>query len=129
MERFYGQPLVTAAVKDLVEELEPGVHQFFPMELYVGKEYQRTDYFFNIAQRLDTLHKTKTYPLNSRGMWSGPSKGEPFAIVFDKDKIAGHHAWRDKYLPGGAALVSNELCARLQDAGITGLFFKHYDES
>ncbi|MBO6868599.1 MAG: hypothetical protein JJ877_16280, partial [Thalassococcus sp.] len=33
-EAFYGQLLVSDAFKEIVEELEPGVHQFFPMELY-----------------------------------------------------------------------------------------------
>ena len=127
VEGFFGQFLVNDKFKDIVEGLEPGVHQFFPMELYVGDEYQRTDYFFNICNRLDTMDREQSFPINARGFYR-PQEGEPHRLVFSTAKIGNHHAWRDKCVPGGAAYISNELAQSLQDAGITGIGFHPREE-
>lgn len=126
-EAFYGQLLVSDAFKEIVEELEPGVHQFFPMELYVGDEFQRTDYFFNICNRLDTMDRELSFPINARGFFR-PMGRDDYRLVFSKEKIGNHHAWRDKFVPGGATYFSNTLAQRLKEAGITGLRFNEREE-
>ena len=127
VESFYGQLLVSDAFKAIVEELEPGVHQFFPMELYVGDEFQRTDYFFNICNRLDTMDRELSFPINARGFFR-PRKGDDYKLVFSKEKIGSHHAWRDKFVPGGETYISNTLAQKLKDAGITGVRFNEREE-
>lgn len=126
-EAFFGQLLVSDAFKEIVEELEPGVHQFFPMELYVGDEFQRTDYFFNICNRLDTMDRELSFPINARGFFR-PKGNDDYRLVFSKEKIGNHHAWRDKFVPGGATYISNTLAQRLKEAGITGLRFNEREE-
>ena len=126
-EAFFGQLLVSDAFKEIVEELEPGVHQFFPMELYVGDEFQRTDYFFNICNRLDTMDRELSFPINARGFFR-PMGRDDYRLVFSKEKIGNHHAWRDKFVPGGATYISNTLAQRLKEAGITGLRFNEREE-
>ena len=120
--------LSTTHIKDIVEKLEPGVHQFFPMALYVGDAYQRTDYFFNICNRLDTMDREKTFLINARGFYS-LRQGEDRRLVFSTAKIGNHHAWRDKCVPGGGAYILNELARRLQDAGVTGPGFFAREQS
>lgn len=126
VENFFGQFLVNDTVKDIIEALEPGVHQFFPMELYVDGELQRIDYFFNICNRLDTMDGEKTFPLNARGFWK-PKKGEPSALVFSTAKIGDHHAWRDKFKTG--AFISDRLADAMQAAEVTGLSYQHWPQA
>ncbi len=129
VERWRGRELVVCErVKDIVEELEPGVHRFFPMELYVGKDYQRTDYFLNICNRLDALDRERTYPLNKRGFFY-PEENQPRALVFSTEKIGNHHIWIDKFVPGGGPFISDVLAERLQAAAISGLSYHYIPEA
>ncbi|PID36785.1 MAG: hypothetical protein CR993_03295 [Rhodobacterales bacterium] len=129
--------LVCQTFKDIVEEFEPGVHQFFPMEYYDSKGEKKIGegYWMIICQRLDTLHDTLCIPpRNERGFID--DFNEEYAdrdksldrVVFSKEKAAGYHMWHDKFYPG-ANLFSNELAERLIGAGLTGLYAKKYKEA
>ncbi|MBO6868709.1 MAG: hypothetical protein JJ877_16830, partial [Thalassococcus sp.] len=95
--------------------------------LYVGDEFQRTDYFFNICNRLDTMDRELSFPINARGFFR-PMGGDDYRLVFSKEKIGNHHAWRDKFVPGGEKYISNTLAQRLKEAGITGLRFNEREK-
>ncbi|MCW3780078.1 imm11 family protein [Defluviimonas salinarum] len=112
--------LVNQTFKDILEELEPGVHQFFPMEIFIKDEKVGDRYWLNICNRLDTYHPTLTYPRNERGFFE-PVKGEPFSVVFSVDAIGNHHAWHDKF--GQGTYISDTFAERLQAAVLSGLHF------
>ena len=111
---------------DILEELEPGVHQFWPMELYIKNEKIGDAYWLNICNRLDTMHRKLTYPFNERGFWK-PTKDNPGRLVFEVQKIGEHHAWHDKFR--GGTFISEEFAARLQAAGVTGLSYQHLEQA
>ncbi|WP_057465039.1 DUF1629 domain-containing protein [Pseudovibrio sp. POLY-S9] len=112
--------LVPQAFKDILEELEPNTHQFFPMDYFEGADKIGEGYLFIFCKRLDTLHDTACWPeRNERGFIPRPPRGEKVKIVYSKDKIAGHHAWVDKFNMGRC--ISDEFAERLQALNLTGL--------
>lgn len=116
----YSGTMVNQTFKDILEELEPSVHQFFPMAVMNKGEKIADHYWLNICNRLDAIDKTKTYPLDDRGFWN-PKRGEPSAIVFSLDAIGDRHIWHDKFVEG--TFVSEEFLKRLREAGLTGLSY------
>ncbi|KZL26686.1 imm11 family protein [Pseudovibrio sp. Ad37] len=118
--RWNGITLVPQAFKDILEELEPNTHQFFPMEYFEGSSKIGEGYLFIFCKRLDTLHDTACWPeRDDQGFIRRPPRGEKVKIVFSKEKIAGHHAWVDKFNMGRR--ISDEFAARLQALNLTGL--------
>lgn len=58
VERFGGANLlVSQAFKDLLEELEPDVHQFWPMEIYIKVKMVGLRYWFIPCHRIAALSK------------------------------------------------------------------------
>ena len=60
-------PTVTEAFKELVEEIDPGIHQFFPINLIIDKTSERVDhtrfYHFICGRFLDIpLHELPSNP-------------------------------------------------------------------
>jgi len=134
-----GLDLVCPKFKDIVEEFEPDIHQFFPMEYYdaKGKEKIGEGYWMIICQRLDTLHDTLCFPpRNEKGFmdffnekYGGTGRDLKLdKVVFDRKKIANHHMWHDKFHPS-SNLFSDELGSRLIEADFSGLVYRHYQEA
>ena len=115
-----GLILVSDAFKDIIENHEPGVHQFFPIEVvYRDGTFARQMYFFNICNRLDTMDRERaTAELRKGTMWD-PRTG---AFVFSLDKVGSAHAWIDKHVHHGTFL-SSAAVAEMQQAGLTGISF------
>lgn len=126
VDSFAGCLLVNQTFKDILEELEPGVHQFFPMEIFIKDEKVGDRYWLNICNRLDSYDRTRTYPLNERGFWK-PTRENPGAQVFSVAAIGSHHAWHDKFEPG--TFISDTLAERLKAAGLTGITYQHFDQA
>jgi len=133
-----GLDLVCQKFKDIVEEFEPDIHQFFPMEYYdaKGKEKIGEGFWMIICQRLDTLHDTLCFPpRNEKGFmdeFNEVYKNRDKALdrmVFSKEKVVGHHMWHDKFVAGPANLFSDELGSRLIEADFSGLVYTHYQEA
>lgn len=128
VDSFTSCLLVNQTFKDILEELEPGVHQFFPMEIFIKDEKVGDRYWLNICNRLDSYHPTLTYPRNARGFLLRVKEGEPRSVVFSAEAIGDHHAWHEKF--GMGTYISDIFAGRLKDASLTGLTFsKHYDQA
>ena len=120
VENLYGKFCINHVFKDILEELEPETHQFFPVEIF-QKGAKIADYFWlNVCNRLETYHSDLTYPRNARGFYK-PVKGEPSSIVFSTEAIGDHHMWIDKFQ--GGPFISDVFAQRLQSAGLTGIGF------
>jgi hypothetical protein len=83
-------------------------------------------YWLNICKRLDTLHKDLCPGCDERGFYSPRFDKEKIGRVFSSVAVSGNHLWHDKFTSGN--FVSEELAKRLQDAGVTGLFYQHFKQ-
>jgi hypothetical protein len=150
VESLYGGALlVNKQFKDILEELEPGTHRFFPMEVFVNdhdpKTWQPEDGFYdepkgkqtelkkvadywllNICNRLDTYHPD-TVGRNARGFYFPEDLGVEGRQIFSLEKIGNHHAWHDKF--AGGRFISDAFAARLKAAGLSGLSYQYCDQA
>lgn len=146
---YGGALLVNQTFKNILEELEPGVHRFFPMAVYVKNHDPATwqpedgfydepegnktklvkvaDYWlFNICNRLDTYHPD-TVGRNARGFYKPKQLGVEGKEVFSAAKIGKHHAWHDKFAHG--RFISDAFATRLQAARLTGLSYQYCEQA
>ena len=131
VEIFHGANLlVSQAFKDLLEELEPDVHQFWPMEIYIKGEMVGLRYWFIACHRIAALSKKHCYPkLDKYGYWEASKFGhmENDRVVFSRDAIGGRHAWVDKMYSD--RLFSDEFGERLSALHLTGIKLFKREES
>ena len=123
-----GMFFVNDKFKDVVERLEPGVHQFVPMEmLWPDGTLAQKMYFFHVCNRLDTVDRElSTVKLSKTGRVWEP-KGE---MIFNLDQIGDHHIWVDQhtYAPGGF-FISDVMRDALEEAGVTGIRKRHFKDT
>uniref|UniRef100_UPI00123DAC02 imm11 family protein n=1 Tax=Roseibium sediminis TaxID=1775174 RepID=UPI00123DAC02 len=116
----YAMYFVSEAFKDIIERHEPGVHQFFPVEVvYKDGSFARQMYFFNICHRLDTMDRERATAEFKKGLAFDPSTGE---FVFSLEKIGNAHAWVDKHVIYGRYL-SSTVVDEMKQQGLTGIVF------
>ena len=130
VECFWGgNLLVPQQFKDLLEEIEPDVHQFWPMEIYVKGEPVDLKYWFIACHRISALSRPHCFPpLHERGFWRPSPIGqrENDRVAFSKAAIGNRHAWVDKYFSD--RYFSNTFAERLQKLNLTGLKFSKKEE-
>ena len=140
-----GVALVNDKFRQVVEALEPGVHQFFPVEMQFKSSVLDEPYYFfiicqlrevvsdehSLASRLvlygpgdlRPLEKGKRLPDGALpGMWdinSVPSAKRTRALVFDPSMRGGLHFWLD--LSSLMKFCSGEAAEAFVDAGVTGV--------
>lgn len=103
--------LITKMVIDIIEELEPRVHQFFPVSVNAADGVVPEQYFLlNVSVQLMTVipevsKVTKTYVAEERlNMFRGlkfalqhlehlPQLDPPFSFVISKNAAQGKHMW------------------------------------
>lgn len=113
--------------KNVVEDLEPGVHQFEPFDLYwKNGVFADRRYWFFPGNRLDSVDREKTTK-TFRNIWKSAGDG---VFVFSRSKIGSHHIWIDMFMSSiVGALVSNKMHDALVSADLTGLGFEEFDET
>ncbi len=117
--------LVSGKVRGLIEEQEPGLHQFFPVEVTVTRKKVPVDpmYILNICTRLDAVNRTATTkPFVRNRAWT---LGDPGEIVFDLAKIGESKMWHDRHIYD-VLFISDELKEVFVAAGLTGLVFRSH---
>lgn len=128
IEAGYGSCLlVSPEVRALIEELEPGVHQFFPMTVEQNGRTLGTRHQMVVCNRLDTIDRALSVPVAAPGQPYRPEPGGANRIVFSGNAIGDHHAWRDRFVRG--LFLSDTLVDRIHAAGFRGLKHTHYEES
>lgn len=144
MGDFDGGPFesVSARAKALIEQFEPEVHQFLPVEFVdIDGEFLESRWFLVICTRLDTIDREhvrgflmKTYP-SGASHWiivgdlvrrneielipSSYNIAQPPKLVFNREQIGAAHLWVDKHLSPGV-WISDEFDAACDAAGLTG---------
>jgi hypothetical protein len=122
---------VSARFRALIEEIEPGVHQFEPIRFIAKDGAPLADrWFWQICNRIDSVHRERTNWFLDRGVWFPPPKPrteEPL-IVFDVREVAKAQFWHDKHGLSGT-FVSDAAKTCIEAAGITGVHFHHYEQA
>jgi len=140
----YGQFGLHERVKDVIESVEPDVHQFIEFQLVTpgGKPLEDRYYFLNIMQSFDALLVENS---SVKWVWiDGSSSNEfrkklvlrnplPFHYVMSRAKIAGRHLWRGALMMDYEIFCSEVMFQAFKSAGLTRFFsctpIKEIDEA
>ena len=128
-----GSLVVDDKFRTILEELEPGVHQFFPLDL-VWKDGSSAGrrHWFNPCNRIDGPDREKsTWVFDVIWLPKNPHlpEGEKPELVFSRAKIGDRHAWVEKRISGRVIMISDAFKHRLDEAGVTGIGFKYDPET
>lgn len=127
---------VSERAKAVIESVEPGVHEFEPVEY----EYSRggrteTRFWLRIGNKIDTLDREHTNMVLHLGNWRPaadlvrlgipiPQNVDPNAppkMVFNLAQVGNAHIWHDKHLSSGSRWISDRMAQAFLDAGLTGI--------
>jgi hypothetical protein len=117
----------SAKFRDVVEAIEPNVHQFVPVQVVRKNGAYIADMFWFVpCNRLDALEIDLLIPpLNSLGFYRGG--GSSSRMVFLQSKIGRHHIWIDKRVIGDYIWISDVFRDATLDAGLIGLNLIHQE--
>jgi hypothetical protein len=123
---------VDEKLKALIEELEPGVHDFRPIRITMprGKDYPVPYHVILIRQFRDSFRPD----LSEEGVWSGGVRAGRFDVNGNKksfagaamssEAIGGAHIWRERSLERPIICLSDRLHDEIVKAGLR--MMKHY---
>lgn len=127
--------LESAAFKALVEQFEPGVHQFVPVEVYSqhGRLLDVRQRLI-IGQRLDAIDHERSHLRKGigggytymPGALLGPAN-QAQIMILRKEIVANHHLWRDTHYDI-APFMSNALYKAVRAARMGGFRYTKVDE-
>jgi hypothetical protein len=136
-----GIPTVCDRFREIVEQFEPGVHQWFPVEFVDRKGgHLAHRWYFIPCNRIDSVDHANTTMILYRGtIWSDPREiaetdpeylptdfsfpvklKRPFSAV----QTQNYHAWRDKHIGHNHLLISNALAEALAKENFSGIDLK-----
>lgn len=124
-------------VIDMIESIEPGVHQYLPLEFLNpdGSISPEKRWLLNITTRAETVKTDESnvvwfkdvngedYEFSPRKYGDLTANGGKRQIVIDAQKSANRALWKEwRYrTPGGLGfMVSDRLWTMIQDAGVRG---------
>jgi hypothetical protein len=115
---------VDERLKALVEEIEPGVHDFRPIRITMprGKDYPVPYHVLLIGQFRDSFRPE----LSAEGAWFGKpgdytvhDEKKAFAgAAMSSDATVGLHLWRERHLDRPKFCISDELQDAIAKAGL-----------
>lgn len=127
LPEIYDAWIITSRIRDVIEGLEPGVHQYLPCELYYkdGSLVPGERWLLNICNRLDTIAvehcNIVVHPILGTYM-TGNGKTD---VKVWKEKVAGHAIWSEwKY--NDRTYVSDALAEAIKALGVNGWAFRQY---
>jgi hypothetical protein len=105
--------IVSELFRTLVEEREPGLHQFFPAAILTksGEPWPHNYFVFNICLRLKAslLEKSKlVWRTRFDGERDASTPGNDDTLFVDREVVRGRHVWRDGFF-SDVAMISDEL--------------------
>jgi hypothetical protein len=135
IDAFSALIFVSARARSVIEDLEPGIHQFEPVK-YVRSNGEHVADMFTlfVCRRLDTVDRKNTNLLLSPYRWvtvkdllrrkpelvpSGADPSAPARIVFNLHQIGDAHLWHDKHIDH-RRFASDELVDAIRGADLTG---------
>jgi len=116
---------VDEALRDLIEELEPGVHQFWPIKITLpkGDPYPEQYFGLRIGQFLDSFRpgESDDGAWRERNGWyrvQFPKKQYYAGLALSRQAIAASHLWREKILQRPGIFFSDTLQSEIKKAGL-----------
>lgn len=134
---------ISARAKAAIEELEPGVHQFVPVE-YLDKNGKHLEnrYWFITGRIIDSVDREHTNLIFHLSSWRpvrdiarrfpdlvplGADLTEEPKLVFNLSQIGTAHMWLDRYAGSGGKgsppFVSQAMHDHLQASELTGVAY------
>lgn len=123
--QMHGPWMVSEIFRKIVEEREPGVHQFFPIELEIasGGAELGPRYMLNVGQTLTAISVDR-----SKINWGTRADGSKWAyppgadddLVATRCAIVGKSLWNDR-LYSVNRFISDDLKTAFDGAGVQGL--------
>lgn len=113
---------VSTRAKNLIEEFEPRVHQFLPVDYCnIDGLALESRWFLIVCNRIDSVDRNHSRMRLAKGvMWTSTDVENP-KLVFSEEQARGYHLWRDKHLIHGP-FISDILADRIQMEGLTGFY-------
>jgi hypothetical protein len=128
---LYGSSVISPRMKDIIEQFEPDVHQFFPLQVMNKKKEPIAEhYLWVVCNRIDSVDREHTTLELHKGVLWMPERleGDSWVrlespkLVFSNRQAQGYHFWRDKYLlPSSGIICSDEAGQELKAADLIGL--------
>jgi hypothetical protein len=121
-----GPWIVSSRVREIIDELEPGVQEFIPIELISkdGKRALATYFLILPPPQLDALICPQSV-LQNVGATTIQALDPQKVCVLDADVIRGHHLWRGQEPLILTYFCSDELRDRLKAEKLDGWDFQH----
>lgn len=140
IEVVRGMLVVPPHFREIVEQFEPGIHQFLPVDfLDRNGALLAKRYFFVACNRIDSVDRAHTTMILSKGARWRPAqevarrRPEDISpgfdvnvapkLVFSNEKIGNKHAWCDMFLMFGTYL-SDALGSALEAENFSGIVLK-----
>lgn len=134
-----GSIAVCQAFKASVEELEPGVHQFFPIAFFDKKGETvpgNGPYFLlNILHKFDAVFVEKSNvkwidvdPKNYPGLKSLHRAKGPWQLVMSRPQIAGRHLWLPIKMLSSERYCSDQVIEAVEMKKLKGFRYAHIEE-
>lgn len=116
---------VSEALKGIIEDLEPGVHQFWPLKITSrrGQVYPVNYYGMAVGRFLDSFDYERSSKENWRHSndWYVPrskTKKDFSQMAMSAKVIGGTHLWRERKVYNPPIYFSDELQERIEQAGL-----------
>ncbi len=118
-------PTVDEDLKSIIETIEPGVHQFYPLEIRMpaNKIYPKQYHTLVIGAFLDSFDFAQT----KEGAAHSPDPGRfnldttkkaMAGAAFRKSEFDGHHLWRERTFRSQILCFSDEMRDAIVQAGL-----------
>lgn len=135
-----GSTAVSSRFREMVKQVEPGVHEFFPIALKTknGQPISEKYFILNVAQMFDAiLFSAEAVQWSTKK--AGPFKGMPFVIAVPapfqicKRLVSGRHIWRYHLVTNQGVMISDALDSVLLENKVRHLQLKkpwaeHFEE-
>lgn len=127
----YGLLTVQQPLKDLLEEMEPGVHQFWPVEVFLkdGQPFDMSCYGMVVGRKIATLDVERSDAIRKPSTLielnrDYGNKKKPFDATISKEARNSVHLWHEPLLLEIDYMISDELRDAIKARRMR--FFKMY---
>jgi hypothetical protein len=117
---------ITQKVIDLIEDIEPGVHRYHPIEVMTkdGAPVAEARFLLNMCSRLDTIYVEKSNVFYARDVDMYLYGNGHRSIFVHKERVAGHAIWHE--YKAARDFVSDAFAERFKAQNMRGLQFLYY---
>lgn len=131
MSGFGEKLIVDAALQDIIEQLDPGIHQFRPVRITTkhDEDFPGQYFYMRIGRFIDSFSPEHSNPEYFRGEFDSINKHQQYfssfsgrspssSLAFSRTALHGAHLWREKCLRIPNVFVSDELRNAIKAAGL-----------